>query len=123
MPRISAALALAAAAALAPPAAASDFVPVRDKDRFVALVEGRELRLGLFRISLSVTRDGRIEGSALGWGVTGTWAWKDGYFCRELDWSGTAIPYNCQLVEARGDSELRFTVDRGAGDSASFRLN
>lgn len=32
-----------------------------------------------------------------------------------------AIPWNCQLVEVRDDT-LRFTVDKGAGDSASFRL-
>ena len=103
------------------PAAAQAFTPVRDRDQFLQLVAGRELRLGLFRIGLTILPDGRIEGSALGWGVTGRWQWKDGYFCREMDWSGKPIPYNCQLVEARGD-ELRFTVDRGAGDSAAFRL-
>jgi hypothetical protein len=32
------------------------------------------------------------------------------------------IPYNCQLVEERGGEVMRFTVDRGTGDSASFRL-
>lgn len=105
----------------ASPVLADGFEPVRDREAFVALVEGRELRLGLFRIGLNVMPDGQIEGSALGWRVTGTWSWKDGYFCREMEWSGKPIPYNCQLVEARGD-ELRFTVDRGAGDSAAFRL-
>ncbi|MCX7888829.1 MAG: dihydrodipicolinate reductase [Rhodobacteraceae bacterium] len=117
------ALVLVIASAILPLRASADgFIPVTEKSRFMALVEGRELRLGLFRISLSVRPDGRIEGSALGWDVTGRWHWKDGYFCRELDWSGTPIPYNCQLVEAKGDRELRFTVDRGMGDSASFRL-
>ena len=32
------------------------------------------------------------------------------------------IAYNCQLVEARDGEVMRFTVDRGKGDSASFRL-
>ena len=64
----------------------------------------------------------QIKCSALGWAVSGTWNWNEGYFCREMDWSGTPIPHNCQLVEARGDRKLRFTTDRGAGDSASFDL-
>jgi hypothetical protein len=39
-----------------------------------------------------------------------------------MDWSGTEIPYNCQLVEVAGDSQIRFTVDQGAGDSATLNL-
>jgi hypothetical protein len=108
---------------LTPAVAAAEFEPVREKQRFLSLVEGRELRMPLYGLKLQVLPDGRIRGSALGWGVTGSWSWRDGYFCREMDWSGMAIPYNCQLVEARGGQELRFTVDRGAGDSARFRLD
>lgn len=111
-------LALAAAA----PAAAESFEPVKDKDRFLDLVQNRELRIGLYNLSLNVLPDGRIAGSALGWNITGQWAWKDGYFCREMDWSGMEIDYNCQLVEAQGAEKLRFTVDQGKGDSATFRL-
>jgi hypothetical protein len=103
-------------------AAADDFVPVKEKDRFLDLIKDRELRIGLYNLSLSVLPDGRIDGSALGWGITGNWTWKDGYFCREMDWSGTPISYNCQLVEAEGAEKLRFTVDQGRGDSATFRL-
>jgi hypothetical protein len=103
-------------------AAAEDYAPVRDKRDFLSLVEGRTLQLRLFRINLTVNRDGTISGSALGWKVTGDWQWKDGLFCREMDWSGTPIPFNCQLVEARGDDEIRFTVDGGAGESATFKL-
>ncbi|MFZ5710375.1 MAG: dihydrodipicolinate reductase [Pseudomonadota bacterium] len=98
------------------------FVPVRDRDTFIHLVDGRELRLGRYGVRISVHPDGRIEGRALGWGLEGSWAWREGYFCREMDWSGFRIGYNCQLVEAMGDEALRFTVDRGAGDSAVFRL-
>jgi hypothetical protein len=103
-------------------AVANEFQPVKDKGDFLALVKDRVLRIGLYDLSLNVLPDGRIEGSALGWGITGTWSWKDGYFCREMDWSGMEIAYNCQLVEANGAERLRFTVDRGAGDSATFRL-
>ena len=61
-------------------------------------------------------------GDALGWQITGSWWWNDGYFCREMDWEGYAIPYNCQLVETNDGRIVRFTVDRGTGDSAQFRL-
>lgn len=107
----------------APPlAAAEDFEPVKEKDRFLDLIKDRELRIGLYNLSLNVLPDGRIDGSAMGWGITGQWTWKDGYFCREMDWSGMEIDYNCQLVEAQGAEKLRFTVDQGKGDSATFRL-
>jgi hypothetical protein len=110
-------------ALLLPQAAlATDYEPIREKDKFLSLIEGRDLRIGLYNLALRVTPDGQIRGKALGWGVTGSWTWQDGYFCRELDWSGKEIPFDCQLVEARGESELRFTVDRGKGRSASFRL-
>jgi hypothetical protein len=104
------------------PAAAESFQRIDDRDEFLGTIAGKELRLGLFGIALEVRPDGKIEGRAMGWDVTGNWDWKDGYFCREMDWSGYAIPMNCQLVEAKGNEEIRFTVDRGAGDSASFNL-
>jgi hypothetical protein len=103
-------------------AAANDFQPIREKDDFLSMVQDRELRIGIYNLSLNVLPDGQIKGSALGWGITGTWSWQDGYFCREMDWSGMEIEYNCQLVEAQGAERLRFTVDKGAGDSATFRL-
>lgn len=102
-------------------ALAEGFQPVQDKDTFLSLVDGRELRLGLPRVILRVLPDGTIRGTAMGWDVTGKWSWDNGFFCRELDWSGYPIPANCQLVEQR-PSELRFTSNRGAGQSAAFRL-
>jgi len=114
--------AIALAAILPAAAVADDVRSVRDKGDFLSLVEDRVLRMGIFDLSLNVLADGRIEGSALGWGITGSWSWQDGFFCREMDWSGMAIAHNCQLVEALGRERLRFTVDRGAGDSATFRL-
>jgi hypothetical protein len=115
-------LALSLAAGLATAASAAEFVPVSDKSEFLDVLAGRELHIGLYSLALNVTPDGRIAGSALGWDITGTWSWQDGYFCREMDWSGTAIPFDCQLVELRGDTEMRFTVARGEGRSAKFRL-
>lgn len=99
------------------PAAA--FERVTDPTEFAERVVGREIsRTG---IRLTVRPDGRIEGRGLGWPVTGDWRWTDGYFCRTMDWSGYAIPFNCMVVLAN-DRSVRFIADRGAGDSADFRI-
>jgi hypothetical protein len=115
-------LSVASLCAFAALPAWAEFKPVSDKQAFMALMEGRELRMGVFQLALKITPDGAIRGKALGWAVTGTWGWEDGFFCREIDWSGKAIPYNCQLVEALGTDKVRFTVDKGAGDEATFNL-
>ncbi|MEJ6404429.1 dihydrodipicolinate reductase [Yoonia sp. 2307UL14-13] len=118
MKRLILAIALTLGAA---PAAADSYVPVSDQATFLSLVDGKLLRNRLYGVRLNVLNNGQIQGSAIGWDISGTWSWEDGYFCREMDWGGEAIPYNCQLVEWDG-SLIRFTVDRGAGDSASFRV-
>ena len=107
---------------LANPALANDFMPVRDRSEFLNLIQEKQLRVGLYNLTLHVTPDGKIHGQALGWGITGTWDWQDGYFCRKLDWSGYEIGPDCQLVEARQGKTLRFTAEKGTGKSASFRL-
>lgn len=104
------------------PALANTYQPIRDRSAFLSLIDGKELRIGLYNLSLKLTPDGKIVGKALGWGITGSWSWEGGYFCRDMDWSGYAIERDCQLVEERNGKELRFTVNRGKGDSASFRL-
>ena len=118
MPRF---IALILAATVTFPAMAQAFERISDRDTFLQAVAGQDLRMGLYNLTINVGEDGSIAGSALGWDITGSWSWQDGYFCREMDWSGTAIDYNCQLVELDGD-RIRFTVDQGAGDDAVFRI-
>ncbi|MCA1775513.1 MAG: dihydrodipicolinate reductase [Loktanella sp.] len=114
-------LVLALGLTCATTAAAADWQPVSDEGTFLSLLDGRQLTIRLYNLALNVTPNGQIAGGALGWDITGTWSWEDGYFCREMEWGGDPIPYNCQLVEVDGDL-LRFTTDQGAGDSASLRL-
>lgn len=98
---------------------AQDLRPVTDRATFLSLIEGKELRrLG---IRLNVHQDGRIIGSAMGRPVTGNWFWQDQFFCRDMQWGDLALAYNCQTVRQNGDA-LRFTSDRGRGESADLKL-
>ena len=108
---------IALAALVASPVAA-DFARVDDRSQFMSIVEGRDLtRLG---ISLKVGA-GSINGKAFGSTVKGAWNWKDGYFCRSLYWGNKNLGDNCQAVDVSGNT-IRFTSDRGAGQSAELTL-
>lgn len=111
---------IAAVAVALAGAAKAELVKVDDQEKFVTLVAGKTLTRPL--IQINVTTDGRIEGRGARWDVEGTWSWKDGYFCRDLFWGGDPLGYNCQEVQATADGRIKFTSDRGAGDSAFFRL-
>ena len=78
-------------------------------------------KLERFLISLSVTKDGKIEGSAAARSVTGDWDWVDSFFCRSMLWGAREIKYDCQKVTFDG-RRLRFISNQGKGQSASFAL-
>lgn len=104
---------------LAATGAQAEFARIASQDAFLDHVTGRTLTRPL--VELRVTPDGRIEGRGSVWDVTGNWSWRDGYFCRDLFWGGDALGYNCQEVQV-GAGRVRFTSDRGSGQSAVFRL-
>ena len=112
------ALTICAMIACAAPALA-DFAKVDDERTFREIVAGKKLTRPL--VELRVRQDGAIMGRGMTWDVTGNWSWKNGYFCRDLYWGGDELGYNCQEVRVNG-GKIRFTSDRGAGDSADFRL-
>ena len=72
-------------------------------------------------VRLEVTPGGQITGTGAGWAVRGSWTWSDGYFCRDLFWGDDDLGHNCQAVSFDGE-RVHFTSDRGAGESAGFRL-
>lgn len=114
-------LMLAAVAGLfaLPSIAMAELKRIESKSEFVQLVQGKTLARPLVR--LQVSPNGQISGRGATWDVTGSWTWQNGYFCRDLNWGGDDLGYNCQAVLANG-SEMRFVSDQGAGDSADFRL-
>ncbi|WP_292287124.1 dihydrodipicolinate reductase [Marivita sp.] len=113
-------LIVAAAVALGfPQSAAAELKRIESKSEFVQIVQGKTLSRPLVR--LAVDQNGGITGRGVTWDVTGSWSWQDGFFCRDLTWGGDDLGYDCQEVRAN-DSEVRFTSDQGAGDTADFRL-
>lgn len=110
---------LVAIVALIATGAKADFDKIVSQDDFLNHVAGKKLTRPL--IELQVTPDGRIEGRGSIWDVSGNWTWQNGYFCRDLFWGGDPLGYNCQEVQV-GGGKMRFTSDRGNGESAIFRL-
>ncbi|MEM6758098.1 MAG: dihydrodipicolinate reductase [Pseudomonadota bacterium] len=103
--------------------AASATAELRKVDKqqdFVSLISGKTLTRPLVR--LQVSPNGRITGYGARWDVEGTWSWQNGYFCRDLYWGGDPLGYNCQEVSTNGEGRIKFTSDRGSGNSATFRL-
>ena len=100
-------------------AAAADYVKITKEADFAALI--RQHRLERMGVSLTVSPDGGITGRAFGRPVTGNWIWQGGYFCRDLAWGERRFDFNCQEVARNGDA-LRFTSDKGNGESAQLYL-
>ena len=99
--------------------AAAEFATIKSSAEFTNLVSGKTLTRPLVRIE--VRPNGSISGIGAAWDVSGNWTWKNGYFCRSLEWGGDDLGYNCQEVKASGQ-KIRFTSDQGTGDSADFSL-
>lgn len=100
-------------------AAFADFQKVSNQSDFVSAVNGKRLTRPL--VELVVTSGGGISGTGVIWDVSGNWTWENGYFCRSLEWGGDDLGYNCQEVALKG-SRIRFTSDKGGGQSADFTL-
>ncbi|UWR22203.1 dihydrodipicolinate reductase [Sulfitobacter sp. S190] len=97
----------------------AEFQKVQSADAFKSLVVGKTLTRPF--VKLEVSPGGAISGTGAAWAVSGNWTWKNGYFCRSLEWGGDDLGYNCQEVTASGQ-KIRFTSDQGAGRSADFNL-
>lgn len=99
--------------------AVAEFDKITEAEAFRRLVAGKTLSHPLFK--LTVSPEGAITGHGIRREVRGQWRWQDGYFCRALSWGDKDLGYNCQRVDVNG-SRIRFTSDRGRGESAVFRL-
>ena len=92
-----------------------------ERSDFLSAVATNILEIRLLSLQLKVLDSGEITGKAFGRGVTGSWEWTDGFFCRSMTWGDRELEYNCQQVKKDGAS-LIFTSDKGTGRSAKFSL-
>ena len=99
--------------------AKADFATISSEAEFRNTVVGKKLTRPLVKLELS--SQGEIEGVGVSWNITGNWTWENGYLCRDLNWGGSDLGYNCQEVSIM-PGRVRFTSDQGNGDSAVFRL-
>jgi len=97
----------------------ADEVSIDNRSDFEAIVAGKQLRA--VGVTLQVSPDGTVSGSAYGQKVTGFWTWDDGYFCRNLALGGRQTPQDCARVTVE-DAKITFITDRGHGKSAWLRL-
>ena len=94
--------------------AAAEYARIQNKSDFVAAVNGKRLTRPL--VNLQVTPGGAIAGKGAAWQITGSWSWKDGYFCRTMFWGRKELAYNCQLVEKGAGWRFReFVLMHGEG--------
>ena len=100
-------------------AVAQSDMRIKQQDLFIELTEGKKLKR--FMIELSVEKNGTITGIGAGTEVTGSWNWKDGYFCRSLSWGNRDLATDCQLVELKR-KKLYFTSQQGQGATAGFSI-
>ena len=54
--------AAALACAVAAPAGAQEYTPITERETFLSLLQGRQLQMWIYGLSLNVLPDGRIEG-------------------------------------------------------------
>jgi hypothetical protein len=103
-------------------ASANDFKPIKDRDDFLSLVKDRELRIGLYNLSLNVLPDGQIKGAP--WDGTSPGRWRGRTAISAARWTGAAWKSNttASWSRPRVPSGCAFTVDKGTGDSATFKL-
>lgn len=117
MKYILALLAIAVMAVATP--AAAEFSKVNSAAEFNSLVSGKTLSRPF--VKLKVNPNGSISGRGATWDISGNWTWENGYFCRSLEWGGDDLGHNCQEVKTSA-GKIRFTSDKGSGDSADFSL-
>lgn len=55
-------------------------------------------------VQLVANRDGTIGGDANGQTPTGSWAWRDGQFCRTVAIGAQQFPEVCTALEVDGDA-------------------
>ncbi len=65
------------------------------------------------------TSDGKIKGKFAGLELSGTWEWKDTYFCRTSSLGEMDLGYNCIAIDVT-NTKMRLTLDKGEGPQVVY---
>ena len=93
---------------------------IASKQAFVEKVAGKKLternRHGATpRGWMTIEANGRISGQTPNLGIiSGTWNWRDRFYCRNLIVDAVAVPPDCLTVSVKGNEAI-FTRHRGNG--------
>ncbi|MCK0097739.1 dihydrodipicolinate reductase [Yoonia sp. F2084L] len=86
---------------------------------FCEQITGKHLTSG--GLEFVIYPDGRISGTADGQKFSGSWVWRDGFFCRKAELEGKDLGVDCEVIEISND-QMRYTRDKGMGDSAVVEI-
>ncbi len=113
LPQLTALIALVATPALAEPAV------ITDEDAFRSYAVDRPMGFGIG--DQVIHGDGSVTGEVYGPGrFTGSWEWRDGFYCRVLDMGGNETPEDCMVVQKVDDETMRMVRERGQGRVYEF---
>lgn len=93
---------------------------IQNKEKFMNLIVGKKLVQG--DTWVTIHKDGTVEGKGpKGGSISGSWEWKDRYYCRDIVIVGEVMPHDCQVVSVEGNS-VTFTHKDGAGVSVRWNI-
>ncbi len=93
---------------------------IENKAKFMNLIVDKKLVQG--ETWVTIHKDGTVEGKGpKGGSISGTWEWKDRYYCRRIVIVGEVMPHDCQLVSIADDT-VTFTHKDGAGVSVRWTI-
>ncbi|MEO0485579.1 MAG: hypothetical protein AAF092_06680 [Pseudomonadota bacterium] len=100
-------------------AAEAEAGAITSEAAFRSAIVGRELTFKANRFTINA--DGTFSGPWDGNGISGTWVWEDGAFCREGVAGARVLDRDCQTWAVNG-ATATVTRDRGAGPSFDYTI-
>ena len=92
---------------------------IMTEEQFRAALVGKKIDLGS---GYAVNHEnGTITGEVGGKKLTGKWAWKGKYYCRNARLGGQKLPFDCQVQIISGD-EVTIIRNKGKGERITYRI-
>ncbi|MEL6690191.1 MAG: dihydrodipicolinate reductase [Pseudomonadota bacterium] len=104
----------------ATPVSAPASAAITEEAAFRSAIVGKTLDFN--GSTFTVNANGTISGPWDGSGISGTWTWEDGAFCREGQVGARVLELDCQTWAVNGNVAT-VTRDRGAGQSFDYTIS